>query len=679
MTEPPEFAMSVRGRLIALGLAAVAASVAVAAVAVHRIEAAQTQAGRNRLEDVVEVAHATVARFGALADAGTVARATAETAARQAIADLATTGGGRVVVLRFDGARLGAETETTAPAGRDRLIAAARAGGGMVTGLRWDRAAGADAVAPDAVAYVRAYAPWRWAIAVIAPSAAVATDKGDTAVLILVAVVAALAVGGVAVAVGVTTAGPLRRLAAAVAGLREGASLDALPGADRRDEIGALVRAVQVAWTGAAERAAAAGADADRTAATSERRYAIRSRAGTVETETASVVAQAVEQVATIDQATAAMLDGTEAGDRSRTNAGAVDAAALSDAIAEIRRHVETTRAVAVRASAWADDSLSVVTGLDQTAQDIGKIVRLIDDIAERTNLLALNATIEEARAGTAGKGFAVVAGEVKSLAGQIRGQLAELRETVTELQHRFSHVVRTATDEADRRRHERYKVGLSATFDDEPVTVVNVSQGGLKLLGTGNAAPGRVGRVRLPGIARPLTARVIQARPHGDQIELILGFEGDLLADAELKRLTPNAATARFIEWSDKIAVGHDVIDRDHRVLVDLVNRLYDGIAHGRGQARIGEILDELTDYIKGHFAREEALMAKAAGQDFTKHQTEHRTLVAGVEDLVDKHRRSEVQISMEVMEFLKDWLTKHILDSDRQLVSRLRAAGVA
>jgi methyl-accepting chemotaxis protein len=76
---------------------------------------------------------------------------------------------------------------------------------------------------------------------------------------------------------------------------------------------------------------------------------------------------------------------------------------------------------------------------LSNAAIRIGNIVKLITDIAARTNLLALNATIEAARSGAAGKGFAVVAQEVKALATQtahatyeIDGQISGM-QTVTE------------------------------------------------------------------------------------------------------------------------------------------------------------------------------------------------------------------------------------------------------
>ncbi len=81
------------------------------------------------------------------------------------------------------------------------------------------------------------------------------------------------------------------------------------------------------------------------------------------------------------------------------------------------------------------------VGGMASAADRVGDVVRLITDIASRTNLLALNATIEAARAGAAGKGFAVVAGEVKGLATQTGKATEEIATQIT--------AIRAATGEA--------------------------------------------------------------------------------------------------------------------------------------------------------------------------------------------------------------------------------------
>ncbi len=91
----------------------------------------------------------------------------------------------------------------------------------------------------------------------------------------------------------------------------------------------------------------------------------------------------------------------------------------LASAIREIAEQVAKSTEVANKAVSSADSTSHAIANLSQSVDQIGEIVSLINDIADKTNLLALNATIEAARAGDAGKGFAIVASEVKNLAHQ--------------------------------------------------------------------------------------------------------------------------------------------------------------------------------------------------------------------------------------------------------------------
>ena len=68
------------------------------------------------------------------------------------------------------------------------------------------------------------------------------------------------------------------------------------------------------------------------------------------------------------------------------------------------------------------------------SVQEVGKMLTVITDIADQTNLLSLNASIEAARAGEQGKGFAVVASEIQQLANQINRAAQEIQETLHKL-----------------------------------------------------------------------------------------------------------------------------------------------------------------------------------------------------------------------------------------------------
>ncbi len=107
----------------------------------------------------------------------------------------------------------------------------------------------------------------------------------------------------------------------------------------------------------------------------------------------------------------------------------------LSASIKEISRRLAQTNEVVRSAAAAATATNDDITALAGVAQRIGDVVKLIQDIAEQTNLLALNATIEAARAGEAGRGFAVVASEVKSLAVQTAKATGEITKEIASVQ----------------------------------------------------------------------------------------------------------------------------------------------------------------------------------------------------------------------------------------------------
>jgi methyl-accepting chemotaxis protein len=126
----------------------------------------------------------------------------------------------------------------------------------------------------------------------------------------------------------------------------------------------------------------------------------------------------------------------------SSVSTAAAGAEEVSVSVAEIARQVAESAQIAGAAVCEAQATDSSVSSLSDAADRISAVVRLISDIAARTNLLALNATIEAARAGDAGKGFAVVAGEVKNLATQTAKATQEIGGQIAAMQQATSHAV---------------------------------------------------------------------------------------------------------------------------------------------------------------------------------------------------------------------------------------------
>ncbi len=117
--------------------------------------------------------------------------------------------------------------------------------------------------------------------------------------------------------------------------------------------------------------------------------------------------------------------------------------AQMSNSINSVSSSCHKEAAITAEAEDYARKSVDLMHKLGQSAQEIGNVVGIIQEIAEQTNLLALNATIEAARAGEAGKGFAVVASEVKALAGQTTEAIGEISHQIKDMQNSAEETVR--------------------------------------------------------------------------------------------------------------------------------------------------------------------------------------------------------------------------------------------
>lgn len=129
---------------------------------------------------------------------------------------------------------------------------------------------------------------------------------------------------------------------------------------------------------------------------------------------------------------------------------------------------------------------------------------------------------------------------------------------------------------------------------------------------------------------------------------------------------------------WLPAYNVGIATIDEQHQRLVALINQLHGAMLKRQSKAVMGQILAQLTDYTEVHFAFEEELMSRYDYPGLHSHQRVHDEMRAKVLALADDHAGGRVVISLQVMEFLKEWLTSHILGTDQLYRDFLRQEGV-
>ena len=122
------------------------------------------------------------------------------------------------------------------------------------------------------------------------------------------------------------------------------------------------------------------------------------------------------------------------------------------------------------------------------------------------------------------------------------------------------------------------------------------------------------------------------------------------------------------LIKWTPDLSVGFESIDTDHQVLIGLINELDDAVKVGEPRETVSRVLQSLLDYTDYHFGREEVLMKACRYPDMDAHIRTHDTLRAQVADIRSRYLRSPESIhAREVLAFLKNWLTAHILGRDK------------
>jgi len=396
----------------------------------------------------------------------------------------------------------------------------------------------------------------------------------------------------------------------------------------------------------------------------------------------------------------------------------------MSSTVSEITKNTTKAAGISANATEKAGEAEVLMKDLSASADTVGKVVEVINDIADRTNLLALNATIEAASAGEAGKGFAVVANEVKELAKQTAEATKDVVKQIEEMQGNTVVAVK-AIDEVAATINEINEINTSiaASVEEQDATTNEISKTTVQTVTdmetvSNNVEEAALASEEVAKNAAELSAVVTDISNHVkeaalrvnevssgiqtvddasintldsvkevhesiDDLSTVTGNLNDLVGQFIIdekyeitKGLRGRSKKAPgkirpFIAWQGRYSVGVDLFDAQHKRLFTLINNVHEAMVLGSTKDKVVSILRDLLDYTNKHFGQEEELMKKTGYEGYDDQHEKHIKLVNQLCEFKDKCEHGSAVIDLKLMSFLKDWLTKHIMGTDMKYKS--------
>ena len=398
------------------------------------------------------------------------------------------------------------------------------------------------------------------------------------------------------------------------------------------------------------------------------------------------------------EEMNAAMASVAAASEQASTNIGIVagTAAEMKEALEVVVRRCEEAKVISNKATGQVKKAANQMGNLGKAAEQITKVTEVITEIADQTNLLALNATIEAARAGEAGKGFAVVAGEIKNLAQQTAQATKEIKERIDGIQQ-STHTtiieveaitgVIDAVDEIMTRIAEAMAEQASRAAD-VAMNIEQASQGigevNENVAQTSQVSAAIAGDIsEVSNISHSMYKASDNMRTNSESLSAMANQLKTMISVFKVSHQQQSgqsdkppaaAAVADLFPWSEKLSLGIEAIDTQHKELVRLINQLHRAMKVQSGSKEAETVLGKLAEYTVYHFGFEEKLFDKYHYPETQSHKKIHHDLVASVTALQNDLRSGKAGLSMDLMNFLTSWLKDHILKTDRAYVSHLQ-----
>ena len=130
-------------------------------------------------------------------------------------------------------------------------------------------------------------------------------------------------------------------------------------------------------------------------------------------------------------------------------------------------------------------------------------------------------------------------------------------------------------------------------------------------------------------------------------------------------------------VTWNESYSVGVKALDEQHKRLFVMLNQIHEAMSEGKGRVVVAQVMNDMVDYVRLHFTAEEKLLEKYSYPGLNEQKREHAAFIKKVAEMQQKMRDGNLTLSIEVSQFLRSWITDHILGIDKKYVDFLISKG--
>lgn len=318
--------------------------------------------------------------------------------------------------------------------------------------------------------------------------------------------------------------------------------------------------------------------------------------------------------------------------------------------------------------------------------QEIADKTKVINEIVFQTKLLSFNASVEAARAGIHGKGFAVVAEEIGKLAemsGKSSIEISQIVEQSVEYvnvalektKNKVSNLTSTTLERSQTGFNHAKNCELIFSSITDKICVINNMAKEISLATSEQAQGVELLNFSILNLQEVANRNQLVASQTTQHAHAFQNQAQELIAiTKEMRFLLPmrnksKAKLQQFI-WNNKLILGVDIMDDEHKILVSKINKLVESLEEqyiNKNKVELLKYFKDLADYTKEHFDHEEKFMNAIGYAQYPSHKKIHEKLLEQVASY-GKQIEKETLDDQKLISFLRNWLISHIMGVDMQ-----------